>query len=110
MRACRLLALSLAVLLGLAACGGLKFGREFPSPRLDSIKNGTTTKADLQKVFGDPTEVGLEDGDETWTWFYAKQGSGSEMSKNLKVRFAKDGKVGSHSFSSSFPEDMKTLR
>jgi outer membrane protein assembly factor BamE (lipoprotein component of BamABCDE complex) len=109
MRAYRLLALPLAVLLGLAACSGFAVGREFPSPRLDSIKNGATTKPDLQRVFGDPTEVGLEDGDETWSWYYFKKGN-PDMSKNLKVRFAKDGKVASYSFSSSFPEDMKTLR
>jgi outer membrane protein assembly factor BamE (lipoprotein component of BamABCDE complex) len=90
-----------------ASCSGLKFGREFPSPKLDSIANGRTAKADLVKMFGDPTQVGVKDGDQTWTWFFAKQGGKEEYSKQLEVTFNQQGVVKSHSFSSSFPEDMK---
>ena len=101
--------LSVVVLaLSLASCAGLKFGKEFPSPRSDSIKNGATTKADLERMFGGPAQVGMKDGDQTWTWYYAKQGGKEEMAKQLDVTFNAQGVVKSYSFSSSFPEDMKT--
>jgi hypothetical protein len=91
-----------------ASCAGLKFGKEFPSPRADSIKNGATTKADLERMFGAPNQVGIKDGDQTWTWLYAVQGGKEDMAKQLDVTFGAQGVVKSYSFSSSFPEDMKT--
>jgi hypothetical protein len=103
------LTLALFLALGSAACGALSVGREFPSPARDAIKRGATAKGDLERMFGKPAEVGIEDGDETWTWIYFKKGN-PDLSKNLKVRFAADGKVGSYSFSSNFPDDMKTMR
>ena len=101
--------LLLAVLL--AACSALSTGRAFPSPKPGAeIKNGTTTKADLLKMFGDPTQVGMKDGDQTWTWYYFQKGAGgdSDLSKQLEVTFNAQGVVKSYSFSSNFPEDMKT--
>jgi outer membrane protein assembly factor BamE (lipoprotein component of BamABCDE complex) len=105
----RVTALTSVVVLALfvASCSGLKFGREFPSPKLDSIVNGRTAKADLVKMFGDPTQVGVKDGDQTWTWYFAKQGGKEEYAKQLDVTFNQQGVVKSHSFSSSFPDDMK---
>ena len=108
----RLIALPtvLALAAALAACSALSTGREFPSlkPGVE-IKNGTTGKADLLKMFGEPTQVGMKDGDQTWTWYYFKKGAGSEtdLSKQLDVTFNNQGIVKSHSFSSNFPEDMK---
>jgi len=106
----RLARLTSVVLLSLlvASCAGLKFGKDFPSPKGDSIKNGTTTKADLERMFGTPNQVGIKDGDQTWTWIYAQQGGKEDMAKQLDVTFGPQGVVKSYSFSSSFPEDMKT--
>jgi outer membrane protein assembly factor BamE (lipoprotein component of BamABCDE complex) len=106
----RRIALSCVVLLalGVAACAAFSFGREFPSPKPGAeIRNGTTAKADLLKMFGEPTQVGVKDGDQTWTWYYAKKGSDREYSKTLDVTFGPEGVVKSYSFSSNFPEDMK---
>ena len=101
----------LAFAVSLAACGALSTGREFPSvkPGME-IKNGVTTKADLLKMFGDPTQVGMKDGDQTWTYYYWKKGSGKEgdLAKQLDITFNAQGVVKSNSFSSNFPEDMKT--
>jgi hypothetical protein len=94
--------------LGLAACASMmSIGREFPSvgPGND-IKNGTTAKADLVKAFGEPAEVGVKDGDQTWTWYYFRKGP-PDLSKRLDVTFGAGGIVKSYSFSSNFPEDMK---
>ena len=101
----------LVLAVSLAACSALSTGREFPSPKPGAeIKNGATTKADLLKMFGDPTQVGMKDGDQTWTWYYFQKGSGKEgdLSKQLEVTFNAQGMVKSYSFSSNFPEDMKT--
>ena len=109
----RLTALStvLALAVSLAACSALSTGRDFPSvkPGME-IKNGATAKADLLKMFGEPTQVGLKDGDQTWTWYYFQKGSGKDgdLSKQLEVTFNAQGVVKSYSFSSNFPEDMKT--
>ena len=101
----------LALAVSLTACSALSTGREFASPKPGAeIKNGATTKADLLRMFGDPTQVGMKDGDQTWTWYYFQKGSGKagDLSKQLEVTFNGQGVVKSYSFSSNFPEDMKT--
>jgi outer membrane protein assembly factor BamE (lipoprotein component of BamABCDE complex) len=98
---------SVVVLALFAASCSMKFGREFPSPKIDSIVNGRTAKADLVRMFGEPRQVGMKDGDQTWTWYYAQQGGKEEFAKQLEVTFNNQGLVKSHNFSSSFPEDMK---
>jgi len=108
----RLTALTtLALAVALAACSALSTGRDFPSvkPGME-IKNGATSKADLLKMFGEPTQVGIKDGDQTWTWYYFQKGSGKDgdLSKQLEVTLNAQGTVKSYSFSSNFPEDMKT--
>jgi outer membrane protein assembly factor BamE (lipoprotein component of BamABCDE complex) len=101
----------LALALLLASCAALSTGRDFPSPKPGAeIKNGATAKADLLRMFGEPTQVGVKDGDQTWTWYYFKKGAGKngDLSKQLEVTFNAQGIVKSYSFSSNFPEDMKS--
>ncbi len=100
--------LALALLLG-ACASVLSTGRDFPSPSRDTLRNGTTTKADLTRLFGEPTQAGVKDGDTTWTWYYFKKGE-PDLSKQLEVTLTADGIVKSYSFSSNFPGDMKSLR
>ncbi len=102
--------LFIGCLLLFAACAGLTIGREFPAPTRETIRNGATTKADLVRLFGEPTQVGIDDGDTTWTWLYVARSADKEQTKQLTVRFRNDGVVKSHSYSSNFPEDMRTLR
>ena len=100
-----------AFAVSLAACSALSTGRDFPSPKPGAeIKNDATTKADLLKMYGEPTQVGMKDGDQTWTWYYFKKGTGKDgdLSKQLEATFNPQGVVKSYSFSSNFPEDMKT--
>lgn len=106
----RLAALGCLLALAVASCASVfTSGREFPSPARDAIRHGTTTKADLVRLFGEPTQVGIDDGDPTWTWLYFKKGD-PDLTKQLTVRFTPAGIVKSYSFSSNFPEDMKALR
>lgn len=103
-------ALAVALAVVLAACASvLTTGREFPSPGRDAIRNGVTTKADLVRLLGEPTQVGIKDGDQTWTWYYFRKGE-PDLAKQLEVTFTPQGVVKSYSFSSNFPEDMKALR
>ena len=94
----------------LAGCISLKFGREFPSPEARMIVVGTTDKASLERMFGAPYQAGLDSGDQSWRWFYGQRDSGTELSKDLSVRFSQDGIVKSYAFTSNFPEDMKRLK
>ena len=82
----------------------------FPSPDPAQISVGATDKAALTRIFGEPYQVGLDSGDQTWRWFYAEQGVGGEVSKDFTVRFNPNGTVKSYSFTSNFPDDMKRLR
>ena len=92
-----------------AACAGLSGGRDFPSPSAEMIRVGQTAKADLLRQFGEPTEVGLDTGDQTWTWLYYRV-TPQEARKQLTVRFDDRGIVRSYSFTSNVPEDMKRLK
>ena len=93
-----------------AGCISLKFGRDFPSPEARMIVVGTTDKASLERMFGPPYQAGLDSGDQMWRWFYGQRDSGTELSKDLSVRFSLDGTVKSYAFSSNFPEDMKRYK
>lgn len=94
----------------LTGCISIKFGREFPSPEPRMIAAGKTDKAALQRMFGEPYQVGLDSGDATWRWFYGQRDTGTEISKDLTVRFNADGTVKSYSFTSNFPEDLRRLK
>ena len=102
--------LPLLVLALTAACVSIKFGREFPSPDRQLIVVGKTDKAALERIFGEPYQVGLDSGDQTWRWFYGQRESGAEVSKDLSVRFNADGTVKSYAFTSNFPDDMARLK
>ena len=67
-------------------------------------------KAALERAFGPPYQVGVDNGDPTWRWFYAERRTGAEATKDLSVRFNANGTVKSYSFTSNFPDDMQRLR
>jgi len=57
----RLIAVLLAAAAGPAACASVfTTGRDFTSPGRESIRNGTTTKAERVRLFGEPTQVGID--------------------------------------------------
>lgn len=99
------LALTLA-----AGCLSTKFGRDFASPDPRAIAVGKTDKAALQRLFGEPYQVGIDSGDATWRWFYGRRDWSAEATKDLSVRFNGDGTVKSYAFTSNFPDDMKRLK
>ena len=101
----RIVSLGCFILL-LAGC--VSMGAEFPTPTAVMIKNGVTTRTELLQLFGSPTQVGIEDGDQTWTWIYVKAGGLSRaLSKELHVTFTERGVVKSYSYTSSLPEEVQ---
>ncbi|HEV8438907.1 MAG TPA: hypothetical protein VGT40_12490 [Methylomirabilota bacterium] len=94
----------------LSGCISIKIGREFPSPDPRLIVVGKTDKASLQRTFGEPYQVGLDSGDQSWRWFYGQRDSGTEISKDLTVRFNPDGTVKAYAFTSNFPDDMQRFK
>ena len=77
--------LALAVL-ATAACA-LHPGRVFPSPEPAQITVNVTDKAALVRMFGEPYQVGLDSGDQTGPWFYARTSTSGTMTKDFTVRF-----------------------
>jgi hypothetical protein len=99
-----------ALALVTSACSALEIGREFASPDAAQIKANVTDKAGLLALFGEPYQVGIDNGDQTWRWFFAQRSASSTITKDLTVRFNANGTVKSYSFTSNFPEDMRKLR
>ena len=90
-----------AALLGCAAC--FTVGRDFAAGPVPSIEKGITTKADVQRSFGDPFRTGLDDGYESWSYVYNRWTPFAvTRSKDLYVVFNKDGTVRSYTFNSNF--------
>lgn len=76
-------------------------GRPFPVERVRHIEIGTTTRADVRQMFGEPWRTGIEDGFRTWTFGEYSM----KKTRDLVIRFDDRNVVKSYSFSSSFPED-----
>ena len=96
--------------LGLAVlCAGcMTVGRDFPVAPVDSVEIGTTTMADVRRLFGEPWRRGVEDGERTWTFAkYHYNVFGATQTRDLKVRFDAKDRVVAFSFNSTFPEDAK---
>ena len=91
-------------------CMSSKFGRDFPSPEPSAITVGKTSKAEVQRLFGEPFQVGIDSGDATWRWFFGQRSRGTEQTKDLSVRWNSDGTVKSYAFTSNFPNDMTKLK
>jgi len=101
----RLVSLGCLILL-LTGC--VSVGRDFPTPTQDIIRNGVTTGVELLQRFGSPTQVGIENGDQTWSWVYVRAGGlGQPLSKQLHVKFDDRGIVKSYSYTSSLPEEVQ---
>lgn len=66
-----------ALLIGVSiltvACAGFNLGKDFAAPARDTIRVGVTTRADIQKLFGEPAQVGIEDGDTIWTYYFVRK-------------------------------------
>ena len=97
-------ALAAAVASLLVAC--VTVGREFPTQQVSKLKIGTTTQAQVTKLFGTPWRTGVEDGQRTWTYgHYHYALLGNTQTRDLVVRFDDAGVVASYTFNSTNPDD-----
>jgi hypothetical protein len=97
-------------LLVLTGCASIRIGRDFPSPDAHWIVPTKSDRWGLQRMFGEPYQVGFENGDPTLRWLFVQRDRGGAVSKDLIVRFNADGVVKSYSFTSNFPEDLRRLK
>ena len=86
------------------ASGCATVGWEFPVANVDSIVIGKTTRDEVQRLFGNPWRVGVEDGNETWTYgHYKYKLFGTTETRDLVVRFDAKGNVVSYTFNAAPP-------
>ncbi|MBU0681616.1 MAG: outer membrane protein assembly factor BamE [Proteobacteria bacterium] len=84
----------------LAGCATV--GQVFPDAAVKDIVIGQTTKTTIEKMFGQPWRTGLENGTETWTYgHYRYSVFKKTQSRDLVVRFNKNGLVESYAYSAT---------
>lgn len=94
-----------------ALTGCATMGHEFPVAPVDDIVIGRTTQTDVQRMFGNPWRVGVEDGDTTWTYgHYKYRLFGRSRTRDLVVRFDANGVVSSYSFNTTEHEDRPSAQ
>jgi hypothetical protein len=92
----------------LLAVGCATVGRDFSTSGVAAIRIGETTKTDARALFGNPWRTGVEDGRETWTYgHYRYSLFGPAQTRDLVLRFDKEGRVLSYTFNSTYPEDAR---
>lgn len=93
----------LVLLMGLTGC--VTVGNEFPVSKLEQIKQGTS-RADIEKMFGQPWRIGKDSGYRTWTYAHYKLALFKDLkTRDLVIRFDAAGKVVSFTFNSTYRED-----
>lgn len=103
--------LFLVIGLGTLLSGCMTLGRSFDVAKVKAIEIGKTTEADLKALFGEPYRTGIDDGDETATWMHYRLSLfGDQRTRDLYVRFQRDGKVKTYSFNSNVQEDQEQFR
>lgn len=77
-------------------------GQDFATHKVDDIRIGETTRADIETMFGEPWRTGVEDGKPTWTYAkYRWSAFGDAETTDLLVRFARDGSVSSYVYNTT---------
>ena len=79
-------------------------GKSFDTSKVESIVNGTSTRSDIKKIFGEPFKTGIQNGQPIWVYEYNYYSIiREETSKDLIIIFSHDGIVQSYQFMSSKP-------
>ena len=79
-------------------------GKSFDTSKVESIVNGTSTRSDIKKIFGEPFKTGIQNGQSVWVYedhHYSIIREGA--SKDLIIIFSPNGIVQSYQFMSSKP-------
>jgi outer membrane protein assembly factor BamE (lipoprotein component of BamABCDE complex) len=85
-----------------AGCASFNAGYDFPADQVRNIQLGITSKEEIRNTFGEPWRVGLENGQQTWTYGkYSYRGFKETDAKDLVVRFTEQDIVESYTFSAT---------
>ena len=77
-------------------------GKDFPVDRVSEIQIGKTTQQDVREEFGHPWRVGIEDGQNTWTYGkYRYKLFGDASTQDLVIRFDNQNMVTSFTFNTT---------
>ena len=102
--------LLIAISAGAILSGCATMGKDFDSTSLSWLKAGETAKKDVLVKLGDPFRVGMDSGDQTWTYGYYKyRVFGDSETKDLVIRYTADQKVKSYTLNTSFPDEKEAL-
>ena len=97
---CLIVSILLGSLLALGGCGTA--GKNFNESKISKIVNGTTTRAEIRRMLGEPFKTGMQNGLPVWVYEYNRYHAIKDAkSKNLVVVFGSNGIVQSHQFMSS---------
>ena len=79
--------------------GCARVGYDFNANKVQKIKIGETTQNEIVVMFGQPWRKGIDNGVTMWTYGrYTYRLIGETDTKDLVVKFDKDGKVKSYTF------------
>ncbi len=94
------------VITSTASC--VTIGRPFPVGAVYQIKMGETTRAEINRLFGNPWRTGLDNDRKTWTYAHYRYALfRAPMTRDLIVRFDEKGIVVSYTFNSTYPGDNR---
>jgi hypothetical protein len=99
-------AVIILLVMSLLMFGCATVGKDFPVESVSGIQIGKTTQQDIREQFGSPWRVGIEDGQNTWTYGkYRYRLIGDASAPDLVIRFDNQDIVASFSFNTT--EHMK---
>ena len=94
-----------AMMFSISFSGCARVGYDFETQNVPHIKIGETTQADIVSMFGQPWRKGIENGVTMWTYGrYTYRLFGRTDTKDLVVKFDKEGKVSSYTFNKTVDE------
>ena len=90
-------------ILAFGGCGGT-VGEKIDTSKVENIINGTTTQAEIKKIFGKPFKTGIQNEKPIWVYEYNRYDLlRNEISKDLTIIFGPNRVVQSHQLMSNEP-------
>lgn len=102
---------TLIALLSLFITACATVGQPYAEHKVEDIKVGETTRADIEEMFGAPWRTGLESGMTTWTYGHYRYSLFSDdRTSDLVVRYDENNKVQSYTYNRTTADIKKAPR
>ncbi|WP_114417627.1 outer membrane protein assembly factor BamE domain-containing protein [Marinospirillum perlucidum] len=86
-------------------------GQPYAEHKVNQLEVGETTRSEVEELFGAPWRVGLESGQQTWTYGYYRYSLFSDaQTSDLVVRYDEEGKVASYTYNRTTAADQGPAR